>query len=191
MKTAEDIIKRIDFQLLKEQKSVLAELIEKSLDGNEEKRLQGLYNLIDDIQDFAVDVLGKNEKEVFHLFNDKNDILIEVGMTVDVDDTPDNLDFRGTVDSFKGKYVVVEDMEGNAFCMDSKDIEIVVEEPEKSCKWDVPISRVGYSGRVQEIRVDEPITEEEAVNLAIDEAGGESFSEHTSEYSAPDGAIKL
>lgn len=77
-------IKKIDFEMLRNQKSDLLEVIE-SLEmdaeqangAGEEKyskiliyqslSLKGLLGLIDSIQDYAVDVLGKDENEVFDL----------------------------------------------------------------------------------------------------------------------------
>lgn len=93
-KTAEDIIQGIDFPQLKEQKSSLLESIskiEKLADLGESEaiskvnadcpkyddtckkvrsdieNLKGVVNLIDSIQDFAVDELGVDENEVFNL----------------------------------------------------------------------------------------------------------------------------
>lgn len=55
---------------------------------------------------------------------DKNFDVLEVGDTVNVDDTDTNLDFQGTVTGTHGSYIVVEDMEGNSFCVTSKDVEL-------------------------------------------------------------------
>ena len=56
--TFEDFINNIDFKLLKKQKDYL-------LDENE--KFEGLINLLDIIQDLAVDKFGFNENEVFNL----------------------------------------------------------------------------------------------------------------------------
>ena len=53
--------------------------------------------------------------------------------------------------------------------------------------WDVPVCRIGYAHTTIEV---EAATEAEALRLADDMAGGISFSEHTSEYKYPDGAIE-
>jgi hypothetical protein len=55
-------------------------------------------------------------------------------------------------------------------------------------EWEVPVCRIGYSHRT--IVVSAP-DEEMAIERAVEEAGGESFSENISDYQAPDGAIKL
>lgn len=55
-------------------------------------------------------------------------------------------------------------------------------------EWEVPILRTGWSHKTIKVTAR---TEQEAVNIAIDEAGGESFSESDAEYSAADGAHKL
>ena len=53
--------------------------------------------------------------------------------------------------------------------------------------WMVPVCRTGFGSRTIEVIAR---TEQEAIHLAIDAAGGESFSENDAEYSAPDGAHK-
>ena len=61
--------------------------------------------------------------------------------------------------------------------------------PEEEPKvWLVPVCRTGFGHRTIEVTAR---TEQEAIHLAIDAAGGESFSENDAEYSAPDGAQKL
>jgi NDP-sugar pyrophosphorylase family protein len=52
----------------------------------------------------------------------------------------------------------------------------------------VPVTRIGYSYTTIEVVA---TSEEEAESLAIDEAGSIDFSETTSEYIAPDGALKI
>lgn len=68
--TATEIIEGIDFPQLKGQKlSLLATIDELEREGKttQAKDLTGILTLIDHIQDHAVDVLGKDEKEVFNL----------------------------------------------------------------------------------------------------------------------------
>jgi hypothetical protein len=55
-------------------------------------------------------------------------------------------------------------------------------------QWNVPIMRIGYGHALIAVSAR---TEQEAIDLAIDEAGGESFSENSSEYEAPDGAHEI
>ena len=55
-------------------------------------------------------------------------------------------------------------------------------------QWNVPILRIGYSHHMMAVSAR---TEEEAIERAIDEAGGEEFSEKSSEYTAPDGAMEI
>jgi hypothetical protein len=52
-------------------------------------------------------------------------------------------------------------------------------------EWNVPVMRTGYSHNLIAVSAR---TEEEAIELALEAAGGEDFSEKSSEYEAPDGA---
>jgi hypothetical protein len=54
--------------------------------------------------------------------------------------------------------------------------------------WNVPVMRTGYGHGLIAVTAR---SEEEAIALALDEAGGEEFSEKSSEYTAPDGAHKI
>lgn len=54
--------------------------------------------------------------------------------------------------------------------------------------WNVPVMRTGYGHTLIAVTAR---SEEEAIELALDEAGGESFSDKSSEYTAPDGAHKI
>jgi hypothetical protein len=65
----------------------------------------------------------------------------------------------------------------------SKEQETV--EPEEMRQWNVPVIRIGYAHHLIAVSAR---TEEEAIEKALDEAGGEEFSEKSSEYEAPDGA---
>jgi len=71
--SADEIIDFIDFERLKEQKGALLSLMSSAEGGVDQKKIdgaQGIVNLIDHIQDYAVDVLGKDENEVFNLKED-------------------------------------------------------------------------------------------------------------------------
>jgi hypothetical protein len=72
-KTAEEIVTGIDFPLLKEQKKALLEVIENTDDVPRLEKLEGIVNLLNEIQDYAVDVLGMDENEVFDLTNDDDE----------------------------------------------------------------------------------------------------------------------
>lgn len=54
--------------------------------------------------------------------------------------------------------------------------------------WNVPVTRVGYGYNLVAVTAR---SEEEAIELALEEAGSEEFSEKSSEYMAPDGAHKI
>ena len=57
---------------------------------------------------------------------DKDGAILEVGDSVQVDEVGgEHMDFLGTVDSLRGAYIVVEDMEGDCFCFSSEDLELV------------------------------------------------------------------
>ena len=83
-----EFLQKIDWSLLKEQKLQLNDLIgrlngdlKQYLKDGEEglfketqrdiDSLEGIVNLLDTIQDYAVDVMGINEDEVFYLTNDE------------------------------------------------------------------------------------------------------------------------
>jgi len=55
-------------------------------------------------------------------------------------------------------------------------------------EWNVPVCRTGWGSRNITVQA---CSEQEAIALAIDDAGSESFSENDAEYAAPDGAHKL
>lgn len=65
--TGEDIIRKVDWNLLKEQKSTLCKLVAKTNDDVERDHLSGIISFIDIVQDYAVDTLGVDEKKVFKL----------------------------------------------------------------------------------------------------------------------------
>lgn len=75
-KTAEELISRIDWKLLKKQKKTLLAVIEENeintVLQNPERvdDLTGILNLVDSIQDFAVDIMKVDEKIVFNLHED-------------------------------------------------------------------------------------------------------------------------
>jgi len=58
-------------------------------------------------------------------------------------------------------------------------------EPEEMKQWNVPVMRTGYSHNLIAVSAR---TEAEAIELALEQAGGEDFSEKSSDYEAPDGA---
>lgn len=61
-------INKIDFKELKSQKAILIKLQEKKgTTAKENSTIEGILNLIDHIQDIAVDSYGYNEKAVFKL----------------------------------------------------------------------------------------------------------------------------
>ena len=61
------LLKSIDYALLKQQKSILIDLIyePETITTKKRKELEGLLCLLDSIQDHAVDVLGFSPKIVF------------------------------------------------------------------------------------------------------------------------------
>ena len=61
----EEFLAKIDFAELKKQKSTLLKVID--LKSKASRDLTGIMNLIDTIQDIAVDQYGYKEKEVFKL----------------------------------------------------------------------------------------------------------------------------
>ena len=80
--SADDIIDFIDFEKLREQKEAMLRvmgeiptvndsLVKNAKISKDLQDAQGIINLIDHIQDYAVDVLGKDEKEVFNLEEEK------------------------------------------------------------------------------------------------------------------------
>ena len=64
-----NFIENIDWSLLRQQKRTLLETIEAEKGGFEEmlNNLEGIVNLIDHLQDYAVDVLGIDENYVFDM----------------------------------------------------------------------------------------------------------------------------
>jgi len=72
-KNAEELLKGIDFPLLKEQKKALLKLIEDIDNVPVLEKLEGVISLINEVQDLAVDVYGMEENEVFDLHPDDED----------------------------------------------------------------------------------------------------------------------
>jgi hypothetical protein len=68
--TMEEFIEKIDFDLLKKQKSKLFDIIRDSDNIETVDLVEGLIILINTIQDIAVDEYGYNENEVFDLDNE-------------------------------------------------------------------------------------------------------------------------
>jgi hypothetical protein len=73
----------------------------------------------------------------------------------------------------------LNDAEGDA------ESDAVNETPEPRI-WNVPVCRTGWGSRTIQVVA---TTEDEAIELAIDEAGDHEFSENNAEYTAPDGAF--
>jgi hypothetical protein len=69
-KNAEQLIRGIDFPLLKEQKKALLKLVEDIDNVPLLEKLEGVINLINEVQDLAVDQLGFDENQVFDLHDD-------------------------------------------------------------------------------------------------------------------------
>jgi hypothetical protein len=63
-------IEKIDWDLLRDQKQTLVNLINESVDQKEQDHLTGLYNLLTSIQDYAVDYMSVEENKVFNLNED-------------------------------------------------------------------------------------------------------------------------
>lgn len=61
------LLDAIDYTKLKEQKQHLLDLTQEMDDVPKLEALEGIIVLLDSIQDFAVDVMGKPESEVFNL----------------------------------------------------------------------------------------------------------------------------
>ncbi len=69
--TMDEFVDKIDFPLLEKQKNTLLELsIYGSLTMKEIDALEGIINFVDAFQDYAVDVMGKPENEVFNFSTD-------------------------------------------------------------------------------------------------------------------------
>jgi len=65
---APEFIQRIDWKLLREQKATLLGIQKfANVYTKEVNALEGIINLIDNIQDFACDEMGLSDKEVFNL----------------------------------------------------------------------------------------------------------------------------
>ena len=88
MKTPE-LINKIDFSLLRTQKKTLINIIDElERSGNEPEKtsdLCGILNLIDSIQDFAVDVVGLNPINVFNFeLEESREDVVKPAKTVDL-----------------------------------------------------------------------------------------------------------
>lgn len=69
--TLEEFIGKIDLPMLKDQKRALYSIRSEVLSEEQEDALTGIINLIDAIQDYAVDVMGVPKNEVFNLTEDE------------------------------------------------------------------------------------------------------------------------
>jgi hypothetical protein len=72
MKEHPEFLQKIDWKLLREQKATLHHLMNTKLGSDINVNLYGIMHLIDALQDFAVDVMGLSDKEVFNLLEDEN-----------------------------------------------------------------------------------------------------------------------
>lgn len=66
-------IDKIDLALLKDQKHQLLCIKTSQLTTEQDDAVQGMINLIDAIQDYAVDVLGMDKYQVFNLTKDEEE----------------------------------------------------------------------------------------------------------------------
>jgi len=72
------VIKDIDFDMLKKQKTILINMIQDWGEADDEnqkkdaKEAEGIIYLIDAIQDYAVDKLGMKESDVFNIDKELN-----------------------------------------------------------------------------------------------------------------------
>jgi len=60
-----DLIEAIDWVKLRDQKKALIMVISNSVDYTTKSHLNGILDLLDNLQDFAVDTLDKNETDIF------------------------------------------------------------------------------------------------------------------------------
>jgi hypothetical protein len=95
-----EFMKNIDWELLKKQKMSLLEIQEMTCFTKEDQEnMTGIVNLLDALQDYAVDVVGLSEKQVFNLsnqvwnVNEINTLLIDMGQE---SMTFDNGGYKGT-----------------------------------------------------------------------------------------------
>ena len=94
---------------------------------------EGIFTLecggIDDLTEDELDEVFSQVDEVLlsSYFVDKNMEDIEEDLEVDVDATDENVAFRGVVEGFRERYVLVRDQEDNVFCVLPKNIEVISE----------------------------------------------------------------
>jgi len=67
MNQAPEFLQKIDWALLREQKRAMADITVWNSMGMPYPILDGVIELIDAIQNYAVDVMGLSDKEVFNL----------------------------------------------------------------------------------------------------------------------------
>jgi Na+/phosphate symporter len=79
--TADELLEKTDFEKLKDQKMKLLGMIEDYESSPElakqetAKEMVGLVNFIDSVQDYAVDVMGKDENKVFNFEEEREGII--------------------------------------------------------------------------------------------------------------------
>jgi len=125
----EKLIKSIDFDKLRNESVNLYLAVDRATEVKDADDLEGLIGALDTIKDIAVDKFHKPEEHVFIILRDKNDQLLEIGQSVDVDspeeDDMHNFDFTGTVVGYRKGNVLVEDIDENTFELEPYKVEIV------------------------------------------------------------------
>jgi hypothetical protein len=78
-RAAFQLIHKMNFNLLRAQKTVLLEMGEKdSLSDAERAAIEGVLCLIDTVQDLAIDEYGYNKKEILNLMDDNDKLYVSV-----------------------------------------------------------------------------------------------------------------
>jgi hypothetical protein len=71
-KSAPEFLTKIDWKLLREQKIMLLKCQKyRHFNYKDEEYLQGIINLIDSIQDYAIDEMGISDKEIFNITSEE------------------------------------------------------------------------------------------------------------------------
>ena len=95
-------------------------------------------------------------KEIAGLAQDDSDDICELGWSLS--------------EILEKAMLAIKEIEDNGCTLEDKD---------KTMKYIVSVTRIGYGGLDLEVEAD---SEDKAKEIALDQAGGESFSEHHSEY---------
>jgi hypothetical protein len=119
MATTTSPLENIDWANLRQQKLWLLAQTSEEADG--------LVNLLDNLQDYAVDVLEHGEDTIFGV-RDRNGNELTVGVSVLTDEPQDDDTFehafRGTVTGFRLGNVQVENGDGDTFEIDRERLEL-------------------------------------------------------------------